>query len=132
MLKQYALVILAVLGCAMLLLDQNTNRFGRTSRFVWTAEHRQAFEGSSRIREHSRGIVKSSRSRPFSRGIAELQARVRASVERLQAEECCWLNTLGKSLREKSSSQASPAWRDVQFDAQQLARILGFCKQEPV
>jgi hypothetical protein len=133
MLKQFTFLALALVGLAMLFLDQNNGRFGQVSKFVWVAEHPKAC---------TRGVVApvvvhphlfaTTRTSSLRFRFNSLQARVRASIAKLQAGECCWFNSLDQKLHDKSSTAISPAWRDVHYDAQQLAKMLGFCKQEPV
>lgn len=133
MLKRYTFLALVLVGCAMLILDQHNDRFGKVSKFVWVAEHPHACGRVvvTPVVVHSQ-LFATTHSGSLRIRFNSLQTRVRASIARLQAEECCWLNGLAQELHRKSSTTTSPAWRDVHYDAQQLAKMLGLCKQEPV
>jgi hypothetical protein len=135
MLKHYTFLALALLGGALLFLNQDSNRCERTVKIVRIAEvHAGSASIAAPMLVRTRVVVVRDRASAFSlrARVAELHARLRASVARFQAEECCWLNSLGQNLHGKSSTAPSPAWRDLHYDAQELARILGLCNQEPV
>jgi len=155
MLKHHTFLALALVGGALLFVDQDTTRCDRTSKVVWIAEHppvpqpeRQLLRtrlqagdisfdpamtsAPTLVRTRIVVVTNGAGALSLRSRFAELQTRVRASIATFQAEECCWLNSLGQNLHGKSSSGNSPAWRDLHYDAQALARMLGLCKQEPV
>jgi hypothetical protein len=154
MLKHSTVLALALVGGALFFLgqDQDTNRCGQTLEVVRNptspegqrlprlrlqvadADFDNPASTSAPQIVRTRVVIATGRTSAFSlrARLAELQARVRDAIATLQAEECCWLNSLGQHLRGKSQSGSSPAWRDLHYDAQALARMLGFCRQEPV
>lgn len=149
MLKEFTFLALVLIGSALLILGRgDTNGFGRTPNIVWVAEHPHAclapcserqrlprtrlqpinvsFEDPAMIPASVATSVQQWRCRA-----AQLQARLRASFAKLHAQTDCWVNSCLRKPYCKPTP-TSQAWRDMQYDAQVLARVLGLCKQEPV